>query len=342
MVGVLVITRMQAMQKILVIRLSSIGDIILTTPLLRRIAAAFPLARIDYCTKAAFQPILSSNPLFSRMYTPEELPVGSYDLVVDLQNNIRSRRIIRKLTARQVVRYRKENWKKWMLVQFKIDLYGPARSVVERYQAGLVELGVESDLQGCELYPSEADRAYADPFFAHGRKTLALCFGAKHFTKRYPPVRFALLLERLLHESPFQVVLLGGREDAHHAAEIMKTLPAAHHRRVVNLAGECSLMQSAALLERSDAVLSNDTGLMHMASAFGKQLFVLFGSSSASFGFLPYHAPFELFEVKGLGCRPCSHIGRSHCPEGHFRCMNDLPEQEIADRILDYFSRLGQ
>ncbi|MEI8033565.1 MAG: glycosyltransferase family 9 protein [Chlorobiaceae bacterium] len=330
------------MQKILVIRLSSIGDIILTTPLIRRISAAFPAARIDYCTKAPFVQLLSSNPRLSRAYSSEELPQGRYDLVVDLQNNIRSRRIIRTVQAPRVVRYRKENWKKWMLVQFKINLYGKPVSVVERYEEGLLEFGVENDLQGCELYLSEADRAYADRFFTDKQKTLALCFGAKHFTKRYPPARFASILQRLLHDGPLQVLLLGGSEDATHATEIMSELPDAVRPWVLNLAGECSLMQTAALLERSDAVLSNDTGLMHMASAFGKKLFVLFGSSSTAFGFLPYHTPFELFEVNGLACRPCSHIGRERCPKGHFRCMTDLKEQEIAGRILDYFSNYRQ
>ncbi len=116
----------------------------------------------------------------------------------------------------------------------------------------------------------------------------------------------------------------------------MNALPDAYRSMVVNLAGNCSLMQTAALLQQADAVLCNDTGLMHMASAFGKKLFVLFGSSSAAFGFLPYHTPYDLFEVDGLHCRPCSHIGRDHCPKGHFRCMNDLSQSLIAGKILDY------
>ena len=331
---------MEPFKTILVIRLSSIGDIILTTPLLRRLQVAYPDARIDYCTKPSFTSLLASNPRISTIYTHDHPPLEAYDLVVDLQNNIRSRRIIGKLTACRVVRYRKENWKKWMLVQFKIDLYGSARSVVERYQDELHEFGVKSDPQGCELYPSEADRSYADRFFTEQSKTLALCFGAKHFTKRYPPRHFVSLLELLLGESPFQVLLLGGREDAEHASEIMNMLSASSRRRVVNLAGSCSLMQTAAILERSDAVLTNDTGLMHMSSAFGKKLFVLFGSSSRSFGFLPYHTPYDLFEVEGLRCRPCSHIGREQCPKGDFRCMNDLSESLIAAHIVDYFATI--
>ncbi len=330
---------MAQIRNILIIRFSSIGDIILTTPLLRRLQTAFPDARIDYCTKEPFLPLLLSNPRLSKLYTPERPPDTAYDLVVDLQNNMRSRALVKTLGAVKRVRYHKENWKKWLLVDFKINLYGSYRSVVDRYQDALQGLGVPDDHLGCELYPSLAERDFARTVMTEGRKTLALCFGANHFTKRYPPERFALLLSLVLKAEPLQVLLLGGKEDGVHADSIMRALPPSYRSMVVNLAGSCSLMQSAALLERSDAVLTNDTGLMHMASAFSRKLFVLFGSSSPAFGFLPYHSPYELFEAENLRCRPCSHIGRDRCPKGHFRCMNDLSESPIAGKILDYYQR---
>ena len=336
--GVLVVIGMPAIKKILVIRLSSIGDIILTTPIIRRLHTAYPQASIDYCTKPPFVSLLASNPRLSTIYTTGQLPAEVYDLVVDLQNNSRSRAMVSSLNVLHKVQYRKENWKKWLMVQFKINLYSSSRSVVDRYQDALEELGVPDDVQGCELYPSSAENDFAEPFFKLGITSLALCFGANHFTKRYPPRRFAGLLSLLLDKKPLQVFLLGGTEDAAQASEILNTLPAAYRLQVTSLAGSCTLMQTAALLERCDAVLCNDTGLMHMASAFGKKIFVLFGSSSSLFGFLPYHAPFELFEVEGLRCRPCSHIGRDRCPKGHFRCMNDLSETLIARKILDFFN----
>jgi ADP-heptose:LPS heptosyltransferase len=328
---------MPPIKKILVIRLSSIGDIILTTPLLRRLQAACPDAAIDYCTKQPFVSLLASNPRISTIYTTELPPTEAYDLVVDLQHNLRSHAIVRSLRPGRTAQYRKENWKKWLLVQCKIDLYGSCRSVVERYQDALKKFALPDDSQGCELYPSPDDKTFAQPFFEGRKKTLALCFGAKHFTKRYSPTGFAAVLSLLLRAMPLQVLLLGGKEDAPQAKEIMNALPETYRSKVINLAGCCTLMQTAALLEHSDAVLSNDTGLMHMASAFGKKLFVLFGSSSALFGFLPYHTPYDLFEVDGLPCRPCSHIGRDNCPKGHFRCMNDLSPTLIAGKILEYF-----
>lgn len=328
-------------KKILVIRLSSIGDIILTTPLIRHLANAYPDAQLDYCTRSSFVSLLVQNPCISTLYTIDQPPTGNYDLVVDLQNNFRSQSIIRSLHSIRTVRYRKENWKKWLLVQFKVNPYGSYRSVVARYLDSLNsldEIGIQGNaLYGCELYPSAAQQAFAASYFQTGKKTLAICFGAKHFTKRYPPKQFAALVTSLLQKNSVQIVLLGGKEDAPQATELMNSLSDSYRRMVINFAGNCTLMQTAAILSRCDAVLCNDTGLMHIASAFGKKLFVLFGSSSQAFGFLPWHTPYELFEVEGLPCKPCSHIGRDHCPKGHFRCMNDLSSNTIAEHIHDYF-----
>ncbi|MCF8383369.1 MAG: glycosyltransferase family 9 protein [Chlorobium sp.] len=331
---------MDAVKTILVMRLSSIGDVILTTPLLREVAAAFPSSRIDYCTKSSFIALLKENPLLHALYTPESPPSGSYDLVIDLQNNLRSRSLVRNLRARRVVRYRKQNWKKWLLVKTRIDFTGPYRSVVDRYRDSLADFGVVADGRGCELHPSASDLAFARDLPDSGGRRLAVCFGAMHASKRYPPANFAAVLSALFEAIPLQAVLLGGMDDVSYARAILQALPERFLPQVVDLAGKCSLMQSAAVLESSDGVLCNDTGLMHMASAFGKQLFVLFGSSVSAFGFLPYRAPFVLFEAKGLRCRPCSHIGRDRCPEGHFRCMNDLKAEAVASSILDYFRTL--
>ncbi len=332
----------QQVQKILVIRLSSIGDIILTTPLLRSLSIAYPEARIDYCTKPPFVSLLVSNPCISTLYTIENPPNVIYDMVIDLQNNLRSQALVRTLQSSRTFRYRKENWKKWLLVTFKLNLYGAYRSVVERYCDALRPLNISTDQAGCELYPSSEELAYAANSLQLAKKTLALCFGAKHSTKRYPPKQFALLLTYLLQKNPLQIVLLGGKEDALQAIEIMNNLPTHYRNMVLNLAGRSTLMQTAAILANCDAVLSNDTGLMHIASAFGKKLFVLFGSSSPAFGFLPWRTPYELFEVEALSCRPCSHIGRNHCPKGHFRCMTDLSPALIADHINNYFKSAGQ
>ena len=329
---------MSEASNILVVRLSSIGDIILTTPVLRALKKRFPHASLDYCAKSSFHALLEHSPYIDTLYSPEEPPQGRYDMVIDLQNNLRSRSMTGTVEAGRVYRYRKRNWKKLLLVQAGVNLYDGVQPVVDRYMEALDGTGTSADDGGCELWPGAAERTYAASVLPAGPPTLAVCFGARHYTKRYPPGRFAAAIGRLLAGMPLRIVLLGGREDASHGDEIMHALSPEESARVLNLAGRCSLMQSAAVLEGVDAVLTNDTGLMHMASAFGKRLFVLFGSSVAEFGFLPYNVPFDLFEVPGLGCRPCSHIGRESCPKGHFRCMLDIGEERVASKIAEYFN----
>lgn len=335
MVGVLVVTDSTAIRRVLVVRLSAIGDIVLTTPVLAELHRALPQARIDFCTKAPFAPLVASNPAVASVVTPESLPPGTaYDLVLDLQNNRCSRALVRKLDARMVRRYHKRNWKKVLLVRFKINVSNGYHSVVERYGEALAGLAPKITAP-CSLSPSPEDRAFAAASLGADSPVLALCFGANHFTKRYPLERFARIIEIVAAQTPARVLLLGGKEDEPEAEKIIAALPEAARSRVLSLAGKATLMQSAALLSGVDAVLTNDTGLMHIASAFGKKLFVIFGSSVKAFGFMPWGAEYELFENEGLACRPCSHIGRSACPKGHFRCMTEIAPERIAGRIVE-------
>ena len=332
---------MDDVRTILVIRFSSIGDIVLTTPVLRRLRAAYPDASIDFCIKSPFVSLLEGSPYLNAVYTSDAPPRGHYDMVVDLQNNLRSRSIVRRVSYERVYRYRKMNWKKLLLVRTGLNLFGTTDSVVDRYMASMPWNGAGADDVGCELWLSEDDRRFAASLSAVDEYRLAVCFGANHLTKRYPPRKFASIIESLTARLELRIFLLGGPEDVKHAEEILATLSPEPVSKVVNLAGKTSLARSAAVLESCDAVLTNDTGLMHMASAFGKQLFVLFGSSVGEFGFLPYRTSYSLFEVCNLSCRPCSHIGRDRCPKGHFRCMMDIPEHSVAEKILEYFNNVN-
>ena len=328
-------TATQEIRNILVVRLSSIGDIVLTTPVVQALRSTFPGARIDFCTKAPFVPLLAGNPALSSVCTPETLTGIAYDVVVDLQNNRRSRALLRSLRAGPVRRYRKRNWKKLLLVRFRLNLYGEEyRSVVQRYGDAIEGLA-GAVTAPCALFPSREERDFAKGVCTGAVPVLAICFGANHFTKRYPEERFAEVIARVSTAMDVQVLLLGGQEDAAGGERILAALPAAVRGRVQSMAGLTTLMQGAALLEKSDMVLCNDTGLMHMASAFGRRLLVLFGSSVKEFGFLPWGAPYELFEAPGLTCRPCSHIGRASCPKGHFRCMTDIAPERVASRIIE-------
>lgn len=320
-----------ALKRLLVIRLSSLGDVTLTTPLLRALKAKFSDAEIHALAKPAYAPILRGNPALSAIFTTDTFaPSARYDAIIDLQNNLSSRRYHR--FGDRVFAYRKENWKKFALVHFKANFYDGYESVAERYARAVAPLGVRLDDKGCEAFLTDEERQFGQAQRADIR-ALAVCFGARHFTKRFPPERFASALNRVLERRDVEIWLLGGAEDAPQGKEIEANI--ARKDRVKNFAGRLSLRHSAALLAAADAALCNDTGLMHLAAAFQKPIVVIFGSSVKEFGFLPYKTRFALLEVDGLACRPCSHIGRDSCPKKHFKCMRDIPETALVEAIED-------
>ncbi len=316
--------------RVLVIRLSSIGDILLTTPILRALKAKFQHAEIDFLTKPSFKQLLEGNPALTTIFTTENFePKQRYDLVVDLQHSLASRKYHR--LGKKTVCYQKENWKKFLLVNFKVNWYRGYESVVERYAKSLAPFEVRLDEKGCEVFLNREELDFGKSHRTAEKPVLAVCFGARHFTKRFPPERFASALKQLLEKNPIDIWLLGGKEDAPIADEIVSRMRS--KSSVKNFAGRHTLRETAAMLAHADAVLSNDTGLMHMAAAFQKPMVVLFGSSVKEFGFLPYKSPFQLLEVEGLNCRPCSHIGREACPKSHFKCMRDISESGLVNAV---------
>ncbi len=316
--------------RLLVIRLSSIGDILLTTPILRALRTTFPSAEIDFLTKPTFTSLLQGNPNLTNILATENFkPNQRYNFVIDLQHNFVSRKYHR--FGKKVVRYQKENWKKFLLVNFKVNLYRDYESVVERYAKSLAPFGVTLDEKGSEVFLNNEEIEFGKSYRSAETPVLAVCFGARHFTKRFPSERLASTLNRLLENNRIDVWLLGGKEDAPIADEILKEIR--KKSSVKNFAGKHTLRQTASMLANADAVLSNDTGLMHIAAAFQKPIVVLFGSSVKEFGFLPYKAKFQLLEVEELTCRPCSHIGREACPKSHFKCMREIPEEQIVEAV---------
>ncbi len=323
------------LDRLLVIRLSSIGDVVLTTPLVRRLRAKFPNAEIHFLTKPAFAPLVLYNPNLTKVFAPETFNKASfYDICIDLQHNGHSAQL--RPHAHTTFRYRKENWKKFLLVNFKVNLYSGYTSTAERYINAVAPLGLADDNEGCEIFLDDASKAFAAKQVEQNSNrpkppVLAVAYGARHFTKRFPAERFSSVLNRLLEKYALEIWLLGGKEDSTIGEEIYRSI--AQKERVKNFAGTCSLLESAALIEHADAMLCNDTGLMHIAAAFQKPIVALFGSSVAEFGFLPYRSPHSILEVKNLTCRPCSHIGRDRCPEKHFRCMTDIDDERIIAAV---------
>ena len=319
--------------KILVLRFSSIGDIVLTTPVLRALAQQVPGAEVHFATKPGYRALLEPNPHVTKVHCltgslnelVQTLKAERFDYVIDLHNNLRTRLIKLQLGVKSSS-FDKLNWQKWLLVNFKIDRL-PRVHIVQRYLDTASALGIKDDGQGLDYFipeGQEVDLMTLPTSFASGY--VAIAIGAQHATKRLPVEQLVTLCAKLARP----IVLLGGPEDAPVAEAIIAGLSSAHslidpltHSPIENGCGRYSLHQSASLLRQAAFVVSHDTGLMHIAAAFGKEIYSVWGNTVPAFGMYPYRTEFRTLEVLGLNCRPCSKIGFDKCPQGHFKCMRD-------------------
>ena len=323
--------------KILVLRFSSIGDIVLTTPVLRALAQQVPGAEVHFATKPAYRGLLEPNPHLTKVHCltgslgelVRELQAERFDYVIDLHHNLRTRLLKLRLGVKSSS-FDKLNWQKWLLVNFKINRL-PDVHIVQRYLAAGAPLGIKDDGRGLDYFiPAGQEVALASLPAPFQRGYVAVAIGAQHATKRLPLEKLVELCQRL---APRPIILLGGPEDAAVAEALIAALGPA--KALIHQGCGCySLHQSASLLRQATLVVSHDTGLMHIAAAFGRPIVSIWGNTVPEFGMYPYRTKFEALEVQGLSCRPCSKIGFDKCPQGHFRCMRAQP----LDLVPSWFS----
>jgi ADP-heptose:LPS heptosyltransferase len=316
--------------KILVLRFSSIGDIVLATPVIRALKTQLTGAEVHVATKQNFAQVLQHNPYIDKLHflidfginpLAAQLKEEKFDFVVDLHNNARTWRLRRMLGVAGKA-FNKLNRQKWLLVNFKINLL-PKVHIVERYLAAAAPLGIVDDGKGLDFFiPEEAEVPISELPVTHRNGYWAYAIGGQHYTKKLPVDRMIDLLEKL--QQP--VVLLGGKEDATIARALESYFNRAEVKSVplYNACGKYSLHQSASLLRQSLAVITHDTGLMHIAAALGKKVYSIWGNTVPDFGMYPFRTEFEVLERPGLYCRPCSKIGYDRCPLGHFKCMREI------------------
>lgn len=301
--------------KILVIRLSSIGDIVLTTPVVRCLKKQLN-AEVHFLTKAPFKSILSNNPYVDKLHLYKQgttaLKEEKFDWVIDLHNNLRTKKVKRDLGVPSKS-FHKLNIKKWLLTSFKINRL-PNKHIVERYLQTLTHLGVNNDAEGLDYFLTEAD--VISEYKAIG-PYVALVIGGQHATKIMPVEKWIEVCKQL--KQP--ILLIGGKEDVKTGALIAAAVPQSY-----NTCGKYTINQSAYLIQQSQKVITHDTGMMHIAAAFKKDIISIWGNTVPAFGMYPYKASksSKIIEVEGLSCRPCSKIGYKKCPKGHFKCMNDI------------------
>ncbi|WP_127130292.1 glycosyltransferase family 9 protein [Pseudoflavitalea rhizosphaerae] len=332
--------------KFLIVRFSSIGDIVLTTPVVRCLKKQAVTAEVHYLTKKAFLPVLAANPYIDKIHTLEndldavinKLQDEDFDYVIDLHHNLRTLRVKRALD-KQSFSFDKLNIKKWLLTSFKINRM-PDVHIVERYLDTLKSFNIINDGQGLDYFIPEKDQVKEEDIPAsHHAGYIGVVIGAALNTKKYPLHKLKELCSIIDHP----IILLGGKEDREEGDAIAALDPV----KIYNACGKFNINESADLVRRAKLIISNDTGLMHIASAFRKPVISIWGNTVPEFGMYPYYpkaAPgassmFDIMEVKGLSCRPCSKIGYDKCPKKHFKCMELITAESVYEKVKE---RLGR
>lgn len=321
------------MVKFLIIRFSSIGDIILTTPVVRMLKTQVPDSQIHFLTKNKFAFLLQNNPYVDHVHaladdlsdTVELLKKEHFDHIIDLHHNLRTLIIKRKMSLPSFS-FDKLNWEKWLMVNFKVNKL-PNRHIVERYLDTVSVFDIKNDNKGLDFFIPEQDRYPMSRMWTQ-KGFAVMVVGATYYTKQIP-IQKAV---DIINGSKLPFVLLGGPEDVEKSKKISDLLTVPY----LDFSGKINLNQSASVIEQSCAVVTSDTGLMHIASALNKPILSLWGNTIPEFGMRPYrpHSSSKIFEVKDLKCRPCSKIGFQKCPKSHFNCMNQIEHSEIVKTLV--------
>jgi heptosyltransferase-2 len=323
--------------RILVVRFSSIGDLILTTPLLRALRGRHPAARIAVVVRDDMADVLRHNPRINDLITwrkgssllalARQLRAEQWTHRLDLHGSLRSH-LLRRLVGGEWGSYDKHRARRRQLIRSGGRRGGFLGPVAERYFEAARGLDVVPDGKPAEVFTSAVEEGAVAEFLAthqlgRARGLVAVSPGAAHFTKRWPVEHWTALVGQLVERS--DVVVLGGPGDR----EIAATIAAAGGRRAVSAAGEFTLAGTAALLKRVRVVAVGDTGVLHLATAVGTPVIGIYGPTVEQFGFFPYHAAAAVLQLD-LPCRPCTAHGGAACPLGHHRCLRDISPGEVA------------
>lgn len=323
--------------KILIIRFSSIGDIVLTTPVIRCIKQQIKNAEAHYITKKQYATILESNPYIDKIYSIDKnvseissrLKKENYDFVIDLHHNLRSAQL-KSILGKKSKSFAKLNIEKWLMVNLKMNRL-PDIHIVDRYFETVKSLGVKNDGKGLEYFIPQKDHVDLSTLpseFQNGY--IGFVIGAKFATKQLPNEKIVSLIQKL--NQP--IILLGGKEDFQKGEAVKSQLVS---NKILNSCGKYNLNQSASLVRQAKKIITHDTGLMHIAAAFKKEIVSVWGNTIPEFGMYPYYGKSQILNLKSqvlnLSCRPCSKLGFPKCPKGHFKCMNEINEERIVNFI---------
>jgi len=336
--------------KFLIIRFSSIGDIVLTTPVVRCLKQQVVTAEVHYLTKAVYRPLVESNPYVDKIHCldnnwnqlMEELEREDFDYIIDLHHNLRTLKVKRRL-GKKTYAFDKLNIRKWIYTNFHKNVM-PDKHIVDRYLETVAPFGVQHDGGGLDYFIPEKDRVKENDIPAsHHAGYIGIVLGAAHNTKKLPLHKWKDLCHRIDHP----LILLGGKEDKAAGDQVAAIDP----HKIYNACGKFSIHESADLIRRAKLIITHDTGLMHIAAAFRKPVISIWGNTVPEFGMYPYYgqravrqddkaALYDVTEVRPLACRPCSKIGYDKCPLGHFRCMEEIDVETVYQKVLERLGRV--
>lgn len=331
-------------KKILVIRLSSIGDIILSSPLIRLLRRRFPYAKIDMVVCREFEELISFNHninqviLFERktglgglLRLCKKVREEQYDLIIDIHKKLRSFIICLTSGAKQLLSYNKHSFLRFLLVKFKINWYSYTPFIANLYLKSLEKFGIEDDGEGLEFYiTTSKDMSVLELLRKEGIDKNALLIGiapgAHWYTKRWLKERFIELANLLIQRNNAKIIIFGGNEEVELSNEIKISLL----DTPIIAAGKLSLMETGALLKRCKLLITNDTGIMHISAAVKTPIVAIFGPTVKEFGYYPYRIPHRVIS-KELPCKPCTTTGSSKCKINTFDCMRLISTNEVLE-----------
>lgn len=333
--------------KLLIIRFSSIGDIVLTTPVVRCLKKQIPGAEIHFLIKPQFKTVMAHNPYIDKIHVLlkdwdkmiSELQAEKFDHVIDLHHNLRTLRV-KKVLKVPATSFNKLNIEKFIFVRLKWNVM-PKVHIIDRYLETVAQFGVRNDGAGMDYFiPASEEVQQKDIPASHQLGFIAIVIGASFYTKKLPVYKLQELCQKINHP----IILLGAKEEFAEGEEIRKVDPV----KVYNACGKFSLNESADLVRKSKLVIAHDTGLMHIAAALKKPVIAVWGSTTPSFGMVPYYGdnyllnharPYDDVQVYKLWCRPCTKMGRHKCPQGHFKCMKKIDIDDVVQKVN---ARLGR
>lgn len=304
---------------ILIVRLSSLGDIILTEPVVGAVRAAHSDANITFAVKQEYREIveridglddiiaLDTKNKIQYKEQAKAIRATPYDWILDLHNTTRSRLLT--LGLKNVRRVNKRTLRRRLLVMTKVDLLKDTPDVIGKYFEAAKVLGVEDTGAAPKLSHIPVDIAH---------KRVALCPGSKHWNKRWP-IEYFIETGRALAGEGYAIEVHGSNAEKEICSAVAQAIPNA-----IELSGTLGLGQAIDRLAGCSLAVTNDSGLMHVASAVGIPVVSIFGPTVRPFGFMPRAENAIVLENEGLYCRPCTTIGLPHCPEKHFRCMREI------------------